>query len=408
MSFTKHSKSNIGIHLKDFLPWNGGIDFIENIIIALSLLKKKNSNINVILLVEVNFGYNFVQSSAELNILNSINLISISELFLDPYNSLTINNREGLEDLLIRNLSDCNLPIGLYHDRPWGLKIACIKYKIKLILPTLSIVNVHSETQVISYIYDLQHIHQPYNFSANEKIVRNNQFSEFIKQSCAILCNSNFTAKSIREKYQLPQKQTLIILPFAPFHKSWWKLPSDKEVLSKYKIKNKYIIVCNQFWVHKNNILALKAFLNLNQINKDLTLIFTGKLSDYRDNKHIIDFTQLVKNNNHLDIQVSGQLPKLDQLALLKNAEILIQPTRYEGGPGGGAVYDAMSLGTPVVLSDIEINKECDMDNYPIYYFKNNNSESLAKQLKIALESDKKNKPVNRLNALIQTFEKFL
>jgi hypothetical protein len=36
----------------------------------------------------------------------------------------------------------------------------------------------------------------------------------------------------------------------------------------------------------------------------------------------------------------------------------VIQPTLFEGGPGGGAAYDAVAAGVPVLLSDIPINQE--------------------------------------------------
>ena len=39
-------------------------------------------------------------------------------------------------------------------------------------------------------------------------------------------------------------------------------------------------------------------------------------------------------------------------------SKALIQPTLFEGGPGGGSVYDAISLDVPIILSNIEVNQE--------------------------------------------------
>jgi glycosyltransferase involved in cell wall biosynthesis len=57
-------------------------------------------------------------------------------------------------------------------------------------------------------------------------------------------------------------------------------------------------------------------------------------------------------------LHVLGLIPKNEQLALLRGCRALWQPTRYEGGPGGGACYEAIGIGTPTVLSDIPINRE--------------------------------------------------
>lgn len=51
-------------------------------------------------------------------------------------------------------------------------------------------------------------------------------------------------------------------------------------------------------------------------------------------------------------------IAKLDQIALLKKSIAVIQPTLFEGGPGGGASYDAISLGKPLIVSDIKVNQE--------------------------------------------------
>ena len=53
-----------------------------------------------------------------------------------------------------------------------------------------------------------------------------------------------------------------------------------------------------------------------------------------------------------------GLIPKLDQIALMREAIAVIQPTLFEGGPGGGAVYAAIGLGQPVIVSDISVNRE--------------------------------------------------
>ena len=81
--------------------------------------------------------------------------------------------------------------------------------------------------------------------------------------------------------------------------------------------------------------------------------------------------------NCQQNIHFLGYIPKPDQIAIMRNAIGLIQPTLFEGGPGGGAVYNALCLGITCLISDIKVNREITgYDN--VYFFDPNNSSELA------------------------------
>jgi glycosyltransferase involved in cell wall biosynthesis len=68
----------------------------------------------------------------------------------------------------------------------------------------------------------------------------------------------------------------------------------------------------------------------------------------------------------------------------MKKSRAVIQPSLFEGGPGGGCVFDAAALGVPVILSDIDINREVEIDN--VFFFAAGNSEALAGQMMVLSE----------------------
>jgi glycosyltransferase involved in cell wall biosynthesis len=70
----------------------------------------------------------------------------------------------------------------------------------------------------------------------------------------------------------------------------------------------------------------------------------------------------------------------------MRRAVAVIQPTWFEGGPGGGAVYDAVSTGTPAILSDIPVNREVETDGRRIRFFRAGSAGDLAEQMRAALE----------------------
>ncbi len=63
-----------------------------------------------------------------------------------------------------------------------------------------------------------------------------------------------------------------------------------------------------------------------------------------------------------------GYVSKLDQIQIMKKCIAVIQPTLFEGGPGGGAIYDSVALGIPSIVSDIEVNKEIDDDSVHLFH----------------------------------------
>ena len=101
-------------------------------------------------------------------------------------------------------------------------------------------------------------------------------------------------------------------------------------------------------------------------------------------------------------------------MVIMQNSIAVIQPTLFEGGPGGGAAYDSFATNTPLIVSDIAVNLEL-KDDYPeILYFKAKSSNDLAQEMTLSLEIQKKHKgydillkeSTKRLIALRQTLIK--
>jgi len=118
----------------------------------------------------------------------------------------------------------------------------------------------------------------------------------------------------------------------------------------------------------------------------DLNLVMTGDTSDYRDPQHLQRLKDLMAELRISDrCRIVGMIPKLDQIALLRGAEMLLQPTHYEGGPGGGSSYEAAGLAIPAILSDIAVNLEARGDT--VRFFKLGDADDLARQMRAVLDA---------------------
>jgi glycosyltransferase involved in cell wall biosynthesis len=126
-------------------------------------------------------------------------------------------------------------------------------------------------------------------------------------------------------------------------------------------VPERYFIVCNQFWIHKDHPTAIRAFAGFRARGGDpgVALVCTGTVQDYRDPRYPGTIRALIwELGLEGRVHLLGHIPKDDQIALLRGAIAVLQPTWFEGGRGGGAVTDAVALGVPALLSDIAVNLE--------------------------------------------------
>ena len=227
----------------------------------------------------------------------------------------------------------------------------------------------------VGYLYDFQHKHLPELFSENEITIRNQCFSKMLNTATHIIVNSESVSKDA-EIFFGKTKAAIHSLPFSPCPQKSW-LSSELDVRYKYNINKSFFMVCNQFWKHKDHSTAFRAFAYFLNGNNDAELICTGQTCDDRFPSYFISLKQLLFDLNISSrVRILGHIPKAEQISLLKNSLGLIQPTLFEGGPGGGASYDAISLGIPVIASDIVVNRE--MNCGDITYFRAGDADSLA------------------------------
>ena len=131
------------------------------------------------------------------------------------------------------------------------------------------------KTPWIGYIADFQEKYLPELF---DKAVLDYRESNSKKQ----VANTKFflaTSKSVKddlEKYY-PGSYKVFVQPFAPFApRKFVKCDVD---ISKYHLPEKYFIISNQFWIHKNHITAIRAMKHLVDIGyKNVVLVCTGRM----------------------------------------------------------------------------------------------------------------------------------
>ncbi len=291
------------------------------------------------------------------------------------------DNGKGSEGKLVDAIMRSGVPINIidYPDSGSGLAAVALNRADVLFLCRKSLGR-SFPLAWIGYIADLQHKRLPHWFNWIERWHRDRVMSKMLNEAPAVVVNAAAVVDDI-EQYYPHHKAQLFALPFAPpADRGRFSDDSDRCVRDAYRLPAKYFIVCNQFWIHKSHETAFMALQLVRDGGHDVHLVCTGDTSDYRWPEHFSNLKALIVKLGLQDhIHILGLIPKRDQLAIMRESVAVVQPTLFEGGPGGGSVYDAVSTRTPCIVSDIPVNREIDIGD--VRHFKAGSAEDLAAKM---------------------------
>ena len=226
----------------------------------------------------------------------------------------------------------------------------------------------------IYYIADFQHEYFPDFFSGRALTERRRKYSQIASLASFLIVNSSKTKADLFKYTNF--RGTCFVMP--PSSQKINVEPDLSSVARFGLVEKKFLICCNQFWEHKDHLTLLKAFELIKIVRPELKLVFTGELRSSGSSPYIAQLLYEIEHSRFRnDIIVTGYIPKKDQLGLLASSLVSVQPTLFEGGRGGGFSFETVSLGKPLILSDIEINTE--IEHFPgVFFFKAGNPKSLA------------------------------
>lgn len=259
------------------------------------------------------------------------------------------------------------------------------------VLPSVQPLRLPPGLPWLGYIADYQHAHLPQYFSAEEVQARDRNFRAMLSAAPAVVVNARSVASDI-QRFMPGLAARVVALPFsAAPHPAWFELGPPP--LARYGIREPYFIISNQFWQHKDHLTAYRALARVREEHPQVQLVCTGETHDYRNPQH---FPMLQEEARRLGLgsdalHVLGLIPKLEQVALLRGALAVVQPTLFEGGPGGGSVFDAVALGVPAIVSDIPVNLE--ISEPLVRFFRASDPQALAEAMLEHLERPQPTRP---------------
>jgi glycosyltransferase involved in cell wall biosynthesis len=209
----------------------------------------------------------------------------------------------------------------------------------------------------VGWIPDFQHLRLPELFDPGEIGFRDQFFSAIAQKSSVILLSSESARMDFEEFFPEQAAKARV----AHFPSLLWTLDrgDDSATLRKFHLPQKFALVANQFWRHKNHRILPPALELLKRRGIEINLVVTGLPSDYRDpeNKSLSQFFQeSAKEGVAGSIHFLGQIPYRDLVAMMRAAALIIQPSFFEGW--STSVEDSKALGRSLVCSDIPVHRE--------------------------------------------------
>jgi glycosyltransferase involved in cell wall biosynthesis len=240
------------------------------------------------------------------------------------------------------------------------------RYNLGLQFPLAPQLGEHSWA---GWIPDFQHRYLPALFSPEEIASRDENIAALVAEAPRVVFSSHSAAEDFRAYYPT-HAECAEVLRFAtpPI-----ELAESAEDLLETPVR--FLLVCNQFWKHKNHLVIFNALRLLRARGLRPLVLCTGQLDDYRDaacGERIR--VALAQDGLGEQVHLLGLVPRSRQVALLRRAVAIIQPSLFEGW--STVVEDARVLGRPCLLSDLAVHREQDPPG--ARFFPASSAEALA------------------------------
>ncbi len=336
--------------------WIGGSLYIKNIILALSHLPDN------------------VKSTFEVCLLDDGTLDAASQNQLAPYLSCYYNLKYKVKPLTFKNRLI------------WRAKQELFKIANPRILPLV-------KSECIDFLYpnfvsnketfparscpwitDFQHKHMPQLFSKSEIKYRDKAFAAIADNGSKVVVSSK-TAEADFKRFFSQSITKVEVLHFRTSPPPTWYLSNSSDIQHKYNLSDKFFLLSNQFWQHKNHLVVMEA-LKLLQAEKIYPIVVcTGHIYDYRKP----DYSDRILQTIHTyklskQFLLLGLIPRSDQIQLMRRSIAVIQPSLFEGW--STVVEDARCCAKKMILSDLPVHLEQDPPGCT--FFQRNNPEDLA------------------------------
>lgn len=237
--------------------------------------------------------------------------------------------------------------------------------KLKRVDSVFPVFDIYCKDQLgkkaVCWIADFQYRYYPENFAKRRRLEKELRAKFVSKYARHVVFSSADAAQDYGRFYGSHKLQRVSVYRFCSVNQHV-ESQLVEQVRLKFNLNESYFLCSNQWHPHKNHEVVLMALERCIQSDSSMKVVLTGKPYDNQELPHMRRIMRLlelpsIKNN----VVLTGLIDRSEQIALMQGARAVIQPSLFEGW--STVCEDAMSLGVPLVLSNLEVNREQVGDN---------------------------------------------
>lgn len=201
-------------------------------------------------------------------------------------------------------------------------------------------------------IHDIQHVHYPEFFTAEELVEREASFTKCVAHATAVQASSRYMSEDFCAYFSKLNESNVEVIPEGVDIELFSQRRPEVEVAARYRLPASFAFTPAQLWPHKNHLTTLRALARLRERGLVVPLVLTG--TEYSAAPDIFDFIA----DHGLGDQVFylGVLPFDDIVALHQTARLLVTASLFESS--SLPILEAAAAGTPIAAARIPAHEE--------------------------------------------------
>jgi glycosyltransferase involved in cell wall biosynthesis len=352
----KNNKIKIALLMQETQGWLGGIEYIKNLVLALGSLPEDT------------------RSKFEIHLISKEPLDASLKKCLEQPVERFYSIDSDLQPWTLMNRTRWFLEKRLLKKTDPRLDVLIKQQNFDFIYPRVIRKAESAVYPSAAWIPDFQHKHLP-QFFTTEEIYWRDRLHSLIAQESEIVVLSSKNAEADFNRFFPGASDKVRVLSFKTSPEPSWYYGEPEQIQKKYFLPDRFFLISNQFWQHKNHLMVFEALRLLQDQGEKPIIVCTGHIYDYRSP----DYSDVILRSIHQlgiaqQVYLLGLIPKPDQIQLMRRSLAVIQPSLFEGW--STLVEDARSLGKTMLLSDIDVSLEQNPPNS--FFFGRNSPESLA------------------------------
>lgn len=231
------------------------------------------------------------------------------------------------------------------------------------------------------WIPDFQYRYLPQMFT-QQQIDKFESFYGTVARNASVVILSSRMAQEDFRRFFPEEASRSAVMSFVSYIEPEWFTFNPGEIQKKYGLPDRFFLVSNQFWKHKDHGTIIEALGVLKERGVRPVVVCTGSAGEHAEDYFKKIITRIDEIGLNENVRILGLIPRVDQIQLMRRSLAVIQPSLFEGW--STVVEDARSLGKPILLSDFPVHLE---QNPPLgQFFERGNYGQLASLMEEAFD----------------------